>query len=256
MIDIFIKSYRNDFMLLNYCLKSIEKHLKGYGEIHIVIPAQDNQAFIDNVHSELPIKLHFVKEYGNGYLYQQLCKMTAYKYCTNQFIMFVDSDCIFYKPIDLGSYIKNDKPEILYTHYSKVGDAICWKEPTEKFINGSVQFEYMRRFPLTYHRDTLEKIHTLEPNLENIIMRSNRFSEFNAIGAWAYLNEPDKYAFENTDNWQYIDPIAVQLWSHFHNKGNELQQTEYKRALDTINKALDLNLTELINSHKLLTNNI
>ena len=245
MIDIFIKSYYKDFKFLNYCLKSIEKYLTGYNKIVIVIPKRDYQIYMAVIHTDLPIELHAVDEYGDGYLYQQYCKMTAYKYCDSQFIMFVDSDCIFYKHINLQPLIINGTPEILYTHYSKVGDAICWKPCTERFMNDTVHYEYMRRLPLIYHRETLETIHTLEPNLESIVMNSGMFSEFNALGAWAHKNHADKYRFENTDNWQYVDHLNIQLWSHCRNNNSKLEKEEYQKALDTINKYLYLNITEL-----------
>ena len=40
-------------------------------------------------------------------------------------------------------------------------------------------------------------------------MSSECFSEFNAIGAWSFINEKEKYNFINTDDWQYKDPIAI-----------------------------------------------
>ena len=245
MIDIFIKSYYKDFKMLNYCLKSIEKYLTGYNKIIIVIPKKDYQIYQSIVHTNLPIELHVVEEYGDGYLYQQFIKMTAYKYCDSQFIMYVDSDCIFDKHINIQSLVSNGQPEILYTHYSKVEEAICWKQCTERFMNDVVEFEFMRRLPLIYHRETLETIHNLEPNLESVVMNSGRFSEFNALGAWAFVHQKDKYSFVNTDNWKPVDPLGVQLWSHCTKNQTPLEKLEYKKAIDTINKVLELNITEL-----------
>ncbi len=245
MIDIFIKSYYKDFKMLNYCLKSIEKYLTGYNKIVIVIPKKDYQIYQSIVHTDLPIELHVVEEYGDGYLYQQFIKMTAYKYCDSQFIMYVDSDCIFDKHINIENLVSNGQPEILYTHYSKVDEAICWKQCTERFMNDVVEFEFMRRLPLIYHRETLETIHNLEPNLESVVMNSGRFSEFNALGAWAFVHQKDKYSFVNTDNWKPVDPLGVQLWSHCTKNQTPLEKLEYKKAIDTINKVLELNITEL-----------
>ena len=245
MIDIFIKSYYKDFKMLNYCLKSIEKYLTGYNKIIIVIPKKDYQIYQSIVHTNLPIELHVVEEYGDGYLYQQFIKMTAYKYCDSQFIMYVDSDCIFDKHINIENLVSNGQPEILYTHYSKVDEAICWKQCTERFMNDVVEFEFMRRLPLIYHRETLETIHNLEPNLESVVMNSGRFSEFNALGAWAFVHQKDKYSFVNTDNWKPVDPLGVQLWSHCTKNQTPLEKLEYKKAIDTINKVLELNITEL-----------
>lgn len=213
MIDIFYKSYHKDFKWLYYSLKSIKKYVTGYNNIHIVIPVADINIFD---HHNLPDRtiVHYSADYGNGYLYQQFIKMSAHKYCDADFILYADSDCIFDKHTDLRTLVKGGKPEILYTDYSKVGDALCWKECTDKWMNEPQQYEFMRRLPLVYHRSTIETIFNLVPDLERIIMTSGRWSEFNALGAWAFRHEQDKYNFVNTDNWTYSPPISRQFWSH------------------------------------------
>lgn len=244
MIDIFIKSYPNDFKLLYYALMSIDKNVTGYNNIHLVLPVGSNELFNPPVVPKNLI-IHWVQEDGNGYLFQQYCKMTAFNYSDAEYILFSDSDCIFDKPIDISTQINNGKPEILYTHYDKVGGGIIWQEPTERFVGRHVEYEFMRRNCLTYHRSTLVNIANQYPSLKEIVLGADRFSEFNAIGAWAYINEHDKYTFTNTDNWEYTDPIAIQLWSYFDKNGSDTHKYEYKRAIDAINKALDLNLNEL-----------
>ena len=65
------------------------------------------------------------------------------------------------------------------------------------------------------------------------------------MGAFAYKYEREKYNFVDTDNWTYTEPKAVQLWSHGNATGSETHQAEYKRTIETINKALGLNITEI-----------
>ena len=60
------------------------------------------------------------------------------------------------------------------------------------------------KLPLIYHRN-IRKNKPLYPNLESLILNSNAFSEFNALGSWAHRYHSDKYMFENTDNWQYVE---------------------------------------------------
>jgi hypothetical protein len=213
MIDIFYKSYAKDFEWLYYSLKSIKKYLTGYNKIVIVIPEQDKELLNYDIINELNCEIHFVNEYGNGYIYQQFIKMTAHKYCNSKFILYSDSDLIFNTNIDLQNFIIDEKPEILYTDYSKVGDAICWKEVTEKFMGRELNYEFMRRLPLIYHRSTIVEINE-RYNIEDIVMSSSTFSEFNAIGAWVFYNQSDKYKLTNTDNWSYAPPIGKQYWSH------------------------------------------
>jgi hypothetical protein len=215
MIDIFYKSYAKDFEWLYYSLKSIKKYLTGYNKIIIIIPEKEKELLNYDLINELNCEVYFVNEYGNGYIYQQFIKMTAHKYCKSKFILYSDSDLIFNKEIDLQNLIDDDKPEILYTDYSKVGDAICWKEVTEKFIGRELDYEFMRRLPLIYHRSTIEKINE-EYDIEDTIMNkfSKKFSEFNAIGAWIFYNEPDNYKLTNTDSYSYEPPIGKQYWSY------------------------------------------
>lgn len=243
-IDIFIKSYHKDFKLLKYALQSIKKYVSGYRNIVLLIP--ENEKHLFDI-ADLPNNtlIHYVKEYGNLYLFQQVCKLNAYLYSDAEFILFSDSDNIFNKHIDAISITNNGKPEILYTNYSQLTDAICWKQPTEDFMHTPVHYEFMRRLPLTYHRSTLENIAKENPNLEHTIMNSQRFSEFNVIGAYAFEYEKEKYSFVNTDDWEYTDPISTQLWSHGKKDGTDLEKQEYQRSVETINKLLQLNITEL-----------
>jgi len=237
MIDIFYKSYSKDFKWLEFSLKSLSKFVSVYNEIHIVIPEKDKYLF-DSIKLPERTIVHLVNEYGNGYLYQQFCKITAHKHCSAEFILFADSDCIFDKPTDLNDMIVEGKPEILYTEYSKVGDAICWKECTDRFMNAPQEYEFMRRLPLIYHRSTLELISAMPINLEQYIMNSERFSEFNIMGAYAFRHQREQYNFINTDNWTYAPPISTQLWSHAKENGSDLERQEYLKAREVIKNAL------------------
>lgn len=243
-IDIFYKSYSKDFKLLQYSLKSLAKNVTGYNNIVLLIPEHEKGLFDTR---DLPERtlIHYVREYGSGYLFQQWCKISAHKYSNAEFILFADSDCIFTYPINVQDYVSDGKPEILYTDYDKVGTGIIWKKPTEDFIKQPVQYEMMRRNCLIYHRSTLEAIEKYDPNLEYVIMNSERFSEFNCMSVFAWTYERDKYNFVNTDGWQYTPPKAEQLWSWCVTGNSDEHERETKRALEVINKALDLNLTEL-----------
>ena len=231
-VDLFIKSYLNDFKLLRYALLSIEKNVTGYNNVILLIPEKDKYEFDTRI---LPPRtlIHYVNEYGKGWLYQQWCKVNASTYSDANYILFSDSDCIFTKPINVQDYIGT--PEILYTSWDKVGDAIVWRKPTEQIMGEVVPFEFMRRNCLLYHRSTLVELNTYRHNLEGSIMSSERFSEFNLIGAYAFKFERDKYNFINTDEWTYTEPKAVQLWSHGAKGTNDvLKLNEYIRSLETI----------------------
>ena len=90
-VSIFIRTYSKDLVWLDYALRSIHKHAKGFYEIVVCIP-------IDQVH----LLSHLTAErvvtcpvYPNDYIGQQISKLNAHKYCKGDYILFTDSDCIF-----------------------------------------------------------------------------------------------------------------------------------------------------------------
>lgn len=212
-ISIFYKTYGKDAEWIKHSLRSLTKYVTGYDNIIILIPIHEKHLF-ESIDFPPRTIVHYIRESGSGYLFQQWCKISAHKYSDSDYILFSDSDLIFDHDINLQDFIADGKPEILYTSYDKVGDAICWKKPTEDFIKEPVEYEFMRRNALIYHRDTLEAIERYEPNLQHIIMNSERFSEYNAIGVYAWKYERERYNFVNTDTWEYTRPKAVQYHSY------------------------------------------
>ncbi len=158
-VDIFYKSYKKDFWLLQLSLKSLSKNVTGYNTIVLLIP-EDEKEFFDTRNMPERTLIHYVKYLAPGWLAQQAFKIKAHEYCYADYIMFADSDCIYTYPINLQDFIKDDKPEILYTDWVKVGDGNVWREPTERILGEQVDWEFMRRNCLIYHRETLIKLNS------------------------------------------------------------------------------------------------
>lgn len=244
-VDIFIKSFKPDFWLLTLSLETIKKNVTGYNQIILLIPEKDKHEFETRYLPERTL-VHYIDDKSPGWLYQQACKMQAHKYCFADYIMFTDSDCFFTYPVNVQDCIKNDKPEILYTAWEDVGDAMVWKEPTEKFLKEPVEWEMMRRNQQVYHRSSLIAISEFEPNLENVIMNSQRFSEFNTMSSYCYKHEKDKYTFTNTAEWTYVPALAEQTWSHASKAPgvSETHLREYIRLVETIAKSFGVPLPQ------------
>jgi len=241
--DIFIKSYKPDFWLLTLSLETIKRNVTGYNKIILLIPEKDKHDF-DTRSLPERTEIYYVEEKIPGWLWQQVCKMNAHKYSNADYIMFSDSDCFFTYPVNIQDCIKDDKPEILYTSWQDVGDAIVWREPTEKFLREPVEWETMRRNQQVYHRSTLENIEKFEPSRERIIMGSSKFSEFNTMSSFCQKFEQDKYTFTNTAEWTYVEPLAIQVWSHCSKAPgvSELHLREWIRTIETIAKAFGVPL--------------
>jgi hypothetical protein len=215
--DIFIRTYEKDIELLQYCLRSIEKYCKGFRHIIITIPARDRHLLGYNP----KYQVFTVPHYQDDYLGQQSTKLHAHYYTDADFILYVDSDCIFLKPVTPKTFMKDGKPFILKTKYSEMsGDVLVWKPITEKALGFTVEYEYMRRLPLMYHREHLSQLQNalqirhgkkLETYINTQPLRS--FSEFNVLGAFCEKYYPGMYVFQDTTAG-IPEAVVWQYWSH------------------------------------------
>lgn len=211
MISIFIRTYHKDIEWLFYSLESIKKNLTGWDEIVVCIPV-GQEGYLSSLAVE---KVVTCKIYKDDYLGQQISKIKAYENCSGDYILFVDSDVIFYPGSDVRDYFQDNKPVILKQLYSTVGEAICWQQPTEKLFKERVTFEYMRRAPQLFHRSTLEKFNQSFPDIEDYIQKQpyRKFSEFNVLGFYAEKMQPDDYTFIDLASNPVPENKSKQFWS-------------------------------------------
>lgn len=204
MINIFIRTYKNDLQWLQYCLKSIHKYVTGFNEIVVCIPE-------DQAHLLKDFNLKNVvicPAYSDDYLGQQISKLNADLYCESDYVMYVDSDCVFTRPFDCNELINNGNPVMYKTNYERLGNAVAWKPITEKSLNKKdIEFEYMRRLPLMYRSETIADLREYMGLIHGVTMEQyvvsqpfKEFSEFNTLGAFADFFCPEKYEFKNTDD--------------------------------------------------------
>jgi len=209
---IFIKTYIKDLEWLAHCLESISRFASGFSEV-ILVADSDCHGLIPK--NTCVTKTLFVKSWQNGYIQQQYEKLRAHELTEADTILFVDSDCVFFRPFCPDDFIVDGKPVLLKTRYESVGDGIVWKRLTESTLRFDVDFEYMRRMPLIYRRDTLIALRNAHPEIRSLLSRmaGREFSEFNVLGAFVDRYEQNQYHILDTE----VDPIppAVcrQFWS-------------------------------------------
>ena len=220
---IFIRSYRNDFEWLNYCLKSIDKYCSGFNEIIIVVPHEDLGILRGSIFTKYTV--HHVHERTTGYIDQQITKLQAHHYTQSDQILFVDSDCCFFKPCTPESFKQNGLPILLKTPYSvfrkqqqETGvkqQVLHWQPITEKAVGFPVKYEYMRRIPMMFNRFTLQFIESMYPQLPNYCcdVPSKEFSEFNFIGAIVDKYQAELYTILDTTINTPPEKVAEQRWS-------------------------------------------
>lgn len=198
--DIFIRTYSGDIRWLSYCLKSIHKFGAGFRDVIVTIP-QDQVKILQHLTKE---KVYTSPLYHDDYIGQQITKLRACEYTDADFILYVDSDCVFTEPFSPEDYIRDGKPVIVRENYERLkehNDAYARKHITGTYLGFEVEFEYMRRHPFIYHRDdvkkTGEQIGKLEKSSSDRLMTPHLtgMSEFNILGAFCERYSKDKYVF-------------------------------------------------------------
>ena len=224
MTSIFIRTYHGDIKWLKYCLKSIHQNLVGWDEIIVCIPT-GQEHLLSHLTAE---KIVVCKTYKDDYIGQQVSKLEAYKHCKNEFVLFVDSDVVFFNGADVRDYFNENKPVIMYDKYENVGEAICWKDVVEKLFKEEVRHEFMRRAPQLFHKSTLENFALQFPDIENYAVSQpfRKFSEFNILGFFACKHESEKYHFLDLSFEAIPENKSKQFWSWSGMTTDELHQLE------------------------------
>lgn len=208
-LSVFVRTYRNDFDWLPYCLERIRKHIK-YHEIVICTP---HDILLKRRMDVSDCKVVYVKEYTSGYLAQQSDKLNAWQWCEGDVIMYVDSDTMFYKDVKVEDFIVDGRINLLRTPYNQIETP--WQSITEKAIGFKSDWEYMRRFPLLYWKSTIQGLNNAFPKIHQYInkVRNNSFSEFNFLGQYIERFDYDKYNLIDTNNY-LPEEVCRQFWSY------------------------------------------
>lgn len=213
-VDLIYKSYSSDFEFLKFSLRSVQRFATGFRRIVVIVPEGQTPPTGDAE------TVHFVREHGEPYLFQQNIKLHADMFTDAEFICHFDSDTIWTQPVTPQDLIvDNRRPIWLYTPYADIttGDGQTWKKPTAKVMRQPVEHEFMRRHPFVTPRWALEGFrkwmwlnHGM--SLESYIMGQpgRSFSEFNAIGAWLWFFHRDKVEWRRPED---VPTFVHQSWS-------------------------------------------
>ena len=218
-VDIFIRTYQHDFFLLDYSLKSIKKYVSGYNNVIICVREKEYDLLFKevNITTEKVFKTHdFPDEID--YCGQQICKLLADCFSDAEYILYVDSDTIFYNFINVNIFFENDNAVILKDYWKDVGEAKCWQKCLIK-LDLLTEYELMRTVPYIYPRHLLSEIRdhiSSKTGLDFLngclqIYKKCGFSEFNIMGSYALKNNKNiSFVFSKEKNYNF----KKQFWSH------------------------------------------
>lgn len=225
--DIFIVTHLKDKVWLEWCVKSIVKFVRGFHEIVVLVPKTEAS------HFSIPgiqLKAFDQMPEPRSHLHHCLQKCCADQWCSADFMLYIDADCIFREPVDVTDYFVNGKPVLLMESYdwmARCGNpAVCWKQGTSDVLGFVPTHEFMRRHPAVHCRDLfpmfkahIEKVHSMPLEKYALSRQASRpvgFNDFNNLGAFAYRFLPERYEFIDITNAPDKRPRdhLIQYWSH------------------------------------------
>jgi hypothetical protein len=214
--DIFIRTCAKDLNWLSYCLRSIAKFARGFRQTIIVAPGSA-KAGLDRMNLTQE-KVHYIGEYKDDYLGQQISKLLADEWSDADYIWFMDSDCMFNRPTTPDAMFVTGKPVYYYTPEAAIAVDNKWIEIVSCFLGWRPQHEFMRRHPHVFPRDLLLEVrsHAIclhKMPIDDWILHNGKFSEFNAFGAWAYNFKKERFYWWNTLELEQPPAFVTQRWS-------------------------------------------
>ena len=198
---ILIRSYWKDLDWLQLCVRAIERHCHGFSEVVVVMPESSRPWVLrDPLPSDA--RLIYGPDYADDYLGQQVTKLQADLLVDADLIMHVDADCIFTRATQPQDLTPGGRPLVLMRPIAELGRHYPWQRPTEDFRGFAVDLDFMQQPPFVYPRwlYPLLREHCLATHgvpIEHYVMRRppRGFSEFNALGAYAFRHHAEAFDF-------------------------------------------------------------
>ena len=248
--EILIVTYYKDFPWLDYALKCIARHCKGFQGITIALPDRDFPAFdkmwgapcggtfrINNIGGRL---VGFNEVPGKGMLQHMVMMAEADLIVPHgtKYVLHMDADCMFRMPTTPEHYFWQDKPYYLVRSWDSLGspdphdptrkivsDCAQWKGPTETQLGFATPWYTMCMntavFPVEFYRPYREHIAHVHrrPFDDHMLAGRNEFPQtsmdWTAMGAWAKQFMPERFTwFDVCDGNPYPVDRKKAYWSH------------------------------------------
>lgn len=222
--DIFIRSYAGDIQWIPYALKSIHRFVSGIRDIIIVVPGEDCDAFNKLGLTKEILRTSRLIKFKDPYLEQQADKLYADLYTDADYILYWDSDTVAITSFSPSALMVQNKPRCLCTAYADLVDengkaAVPWQSITAKAIGVTPEYEFMRAHPfliankyIVEFKRFISRKHGMSLMQYINAQPSRKFSEFNAIHAWAHAFHPNLFHWIDTKNG-VPEPFVRQFWS-------------------------------------------
>lgn len=239
--DFFCVTFSRDLGWTKYLLRSTARWATGFRSMVIAVPRQDEEAFKQLI-APFPFAriVLFDEPAGvHGHVQQMYFKCIADTYTDADYIIHIDSDCVFTEPVSPDRWFTEGRPDVLF-RYWKDCPGIPWQGVTEIALNFSCPVETMFSFPFVFPREIYD---TLRRHIARVHNKSFRdfvftakgshgawqpFCEFNTLGNWCL------HAHKELFHWYYVlthwkRTGVTQNWTYW-NVNDHIAQLEHVTA--------------------------
>lgn len=217
--DLLIRSYFRDLDWLACCLAAIDRFAAGV-EVQVVVPRSSWDWLQKKIGPRPGVRFVFCPDYRDDYLGQQVTKLYADRFTRAGWVCHIDSDCLFTRPFRPEDLLAAGKAPIYIRPVSELGRHKPWLGPTEAFLGSPVAYDFMQRPPFVYPRWLYAEVrrfcrerHGMEL-ADYVLSRPPRgFSEFNALGAFAYRYHRARFHWVDLSREDPGEPLVRWYWS-------------------------------------------
>ena len=222
-VSVFYKTYGPDLKWLRYSLLSLKKFCKDPYKLIIAVEHSAEDA-VHCILSHCKLDAHVVPiQYElSGYFEQQLAKLEAYKWCSNEVIVMMDSDALFKIPFSFTDFFTPDG-KILWKicRPEDAGELFqIWKQAFENTTKQPYTIYTMCDNPYILTRTALQKAKETFEEIHSCSYREyvrggkakHDFSEYLWLGWWCKNYSKDhcmpivsaKEAWDHPQIYQFI----------------------------------------------------
>ena len=222
---IFIVSYPPDLEFLDYCLKSIQKFCTGFNEVVVHFPVS---AHAVNRQGKIARFVMENRSVDKPFNHHQAIKCNAEKYMDSDFILHVDSDCMFLKPTTPEDYFVDGKPVLMAHPFDHLKDfapqRYHWRECVQNALGFDPVVETMCRHPAVHYRGLYPQLRSFMAELHKVpfndyVLAQKEaqnilgFTEFPTLGAFAWKFRHDDYHWIDPTKEPWPDEHVHQYWN-------------------------------------------
>jgi hypothetical protein len=211
-------------------VSSIEQYARGFREVIIMVPRHPEwpKDHVIPIPDGVEVRYYEEPPAPLGHLHHQVIKLQADKFCKGEFVLHMDSDCIFTEMTTPADFFLDGKPVMLIKSWTKIevqnGTAMHWRKPVLEAIGFVSAYETMQRLPLVYPREiydqTRQAIYSHTRKTWDAYILSCRssfpygFAEFNTLGSMAEMVMHDQFHFIDVGIGEHPHNPLTQFWSH------------------------------------------